>query len=433
MIFKANPAAIAGINIENRNDTMVPLTNVGHPKSMDFDAKQKTIIFADSVANTINVVPINNITNVTTLLRNSNCVSLAFDWISRTVYYSSIEKNSINVFKLENSSMSRTLIQDRKMNPMYIAIEPLTGVMFWADWEAISVESGRIETAYMNGSNRKVFLNTNMQFPTDLTIDSVGKRMYWCDRQLHNLQSIDLNGMNRRIEIAQLRVPISLTLGPHNSIYFIESKGTLMKYTNGSVISPFYQGNNQLYAVKLYDPDRQKGSNHCLHDSCPELCLPTPNGAVCACSNGFEIKGNVCVRETNYTQPMSQCPPDMFKCHEKHHCIPNTYLCDGIDNCGDGSDESSEADGPCANVHCTETQLKCDKTTCIVSTWICDGEKDCLDGTDEDPAICNQTCSQTEFKCKVSGRCIPQGWRCDHFVDCGLEYNDSSDEADCSK
>jgi len=33
------------------------------------------------------------------------------------------------------------------------------------------------------------------------------------------------------------------------------------------------------------------------------------------------------------------CPPLEFQCHETHRCIPQHLACDGIDHCGDGSDE----------------------------------------------------------------------------------------------
>jgi len=33
------------------------------------------------------------------------------------------------------------------------------------------------------------------------------------------------------------------------------------------------------------------------------------------------------------------CPPLQFQCHENHRCIPKHLTCDGIDHCGDGSDE----------------------------------------------------------------------------------------------
>ena len=36
-----------------------------------------------------------------------------------------------------------------------------------------------------------------------------------------------------------------------------------------------------------------------------------------------------------------QCEDDQMKCADSNKCILHVYVCDGVDNCGDGSDEQS--------------------------------------------------------------------------------------------
>lgn len=43
-----------------------------------------------------------------------------------------------------------------------------------------------------------------------------------------------------------------------------------------------------------------------------------------------------------------------------------------------------------ANQNCTEEEFACDGSRCISQDWLCDGEEDCADGSDE---ACNSKCS----------------------------------------
>lgn len=129
------------------------------------------------------------------------------------------------------------------------------------------------------------------------------------------------------------------------------------------------------------------------------------------------------------------CAPHEFQCSNRS-CLAAVFVCDGDDDCGDGSDERG-----CADPACGPREFRCggDGGACIPERWVCDRQFDCEDRSDEVAELCGRAgpgatsapaaCAiAAQFACR-SGECVHLGWRCDGDHDC----KDKSDEADCRK
>lgn len=86
--------------------------------------------------------------------------------------------------------------------------------MYWTDWEEDEVNDsiGRIEKAWMDGSNRRIFVTSNMLWPNGLTLDHSTSTMYWCDAYYDHIERIYLNGTGRRVSAAR-HVKLNLSTG----------------------------------------------------------------------------------------------------------------------------------------------------------------------------------------------------------------------------
>lgn len=83
----------------------------------------------------------------------------------------------------------------------------------------------------------------------------------------------------------------------------------------------------------------------------------------------------------------TECEYGEFTCLNKK-CIPQAWVCDRIDDCGDKSDEmncESQTDNeanPGTTAHCEE--FRCFTGKCIPFKKVCDKQPDCYDHSDED-------------------------------------------------
>lgn len=262
MVAKGKPASIKGIHLTNSNETMIPITGIGQPTALDYEAKTNSVIYADSHRMVLEKVSMRNTSERTVLQKNiRGCDGLAVDWLSGNLYWTDQQTGSISVLKLANSTQKRTLFQNRLYNPVSIVLNPLKGIMYWADWSDIFPTKGRIYEANMDGTKFKTFLENDIDWPSGLTIDFNEKRLYWCDRHLVKIESVEFSGQNRRVDfIIPLKNPFSLALGPDKTFFFtLLNQGIVMAYSNKSGLKELDYSNPPIFDIKLFNPDLQTG------------------------------------------------------------------------------------------------------------------------------------------------------------------------------
>ncbi|KAG7175028.1 Low-density lipoprotein receptor-like 1 [Homarus americanus] len=149
---------------------------------------------------------------------------------------------------------------------------------------------------------------------------------------------------------------------------------------------------------------RCEGSNQCRASDPFTFC----RAGVCHCiHNSAECSAD-----------KTGCYKDTFQCVSSGRCISWYYVCNGVRECDDGSDEAY-----CLPHRCPRLAHTCNDGTCISRAHLCDGIPHCPDGSDESSCNGSAACPASTFRCG-GGRCLPGFVFCNATPTC----SDGSDE-----
>ncbi|XP_076823399.1 prolow-density lipoprotein receptor-related protein 1-like isoform X2 [Clavelina lepadiformis] len=439
------------------SSTKLLVSHLRHAVAVDFDWPGQKLYWTDvtSERSVIQRMDLNrsaalNVTDSIETIHKAlvhSAHGIAVDWVARNLYWSDKGLDTIEVSKLDGR-YRKTLIRSGLDEPRALALNPRRGYLYWSDW-GTDPHIGRIG---MDGANRSIILHSHasgnvthrlpgkkLGWPNAITIDYASRKLFWADAKEDYVAYCNFDGSQARVllertgngilaahvfSMSMFEDRIYWTDWHDQSIHSVH-KFRALDGKNDTVLGRSFI--HRPMDLKVIHPLRQPmpiTPHPCTvnNGECQDLCLISPGGKYrCGCPNNFYL--------TNDNRSCkSNCSYSEFVC-KNHKCIPFWWKCDGVNDCGDHSDEPAN----CGPYFCRPGQYQCanstaDSSVCISPSGICDGDPECPDRSDE--RNCDTyVCLSTQFKCRRSTppRCIPDFQRCDGIHQCDSD----EDEFDC--
>jgi integrin beta 2 len=240
------------------------------------------------------------------------------------------------------------LLWQNLTHPRSIVVDPMRGFMYWSDWppgltgkettfDMTHQEKGIIETSWLDGSNRRPFVDQEVVWANGLSVDWKKGRLFWCDSYLQTLESVNIeSGSDRMTHLSNNANPGIISrpygLSFHNDLLLWSEfeKGHIMQLDlKNNETTLIKEENPQLFSLKVFDKDKQPDlvGHSCLMSDCQDLCLPVPNGFRCACRDGQMLGEDKksCLSIDGWTPP-SHCGDNQFQCAHNQRCIDLRYM-----------------------------------------------------------------------------------------------------------
>lgn len=161
--------------------------------------------------------------------------------------------------------------------------------MYWTDWG----DHPQIGRALMDGRNSTSFVSGNIRWPNGLALDLPNSRLYWTDAKQTTIESVRLDGTDRRI-ILQGIVKHPYAIAVFENRLFWSDWGTNSiqscdKFT-GKNHRTIIKEQKDIYDITIYHPtNHKKLYNPCVGAMCSDVCLLSGTTYSCACPPDKEM------------------------------------------------------------------------------------------------------------------------------------------------
>ncbi|KAL7834135.1 hypothetical protein AOLI_G00290950 [Acnodon oligacanthus] len=283
-------------------------------------------------------------------------------WTSSTT--ATITRHGVDQSRRDAFNLDTVVRMAGDDHPHVLALDECQNLMFWTNWNE---KRPSILRSTLTGRNIRLVVSERILTPNGLTIDHRAEKLYFSDGSLGSLERCDYDGAHRYVV---------LKAGP-GTFFGLAVYGEFLFWSD-------WERRAVMRSDKLTGADVTV-----LRADSPQQPM------------GLAAVANDTHSSLNHT-----CSEDSFRCRNQL-CVPQSFVCDHDDDCGDGSDESPECESLCNG-----SVFMCANGRCVPLGSVCDRRDDCGDKSDEWNCGVNECLNRRVSGCSQDCQDMPVGYKC---------------------
>ena len=296
LLLFSTKTEVRGVDLTNNRYFSVA-KSLPHVIGVAYDGKEKRVYWTDVQAGRETIVSsqLDGSTMKTLVTSGLDMPEdLVVDEVNRNIYFTDSIAKHIGVCSLRDPISCAVLETDVEQPRAIVVHHDMMQVLF-TDWGSSKKCIGVLG---MDGTNRRNLVTEGLEWPNGLALDDALDRVFWADAKLDIVESIRLDGSDRRIVLDSIvKHPFSLAVF-EDRLYWSDRENkdvvSCNKFTGKNLITHVKELGVQPYGINVFNPIMVKNlTSPCWPiNPCSHLCLPSMKSYICRCPAHLKLNSD---------------------------------------------------------------------------------------------------------------------------------------------
>lgn len=208
-----------------------------------------------------------------------NPQDIAVDASSGLLFFTDAGKGHIAACSI--STQFCTVISKDHLQPRGIAIHSKEKILFVTEWGS----KPRISKMHLDGSSQSTLINLDIGWPNGVAVDELMNRVYWADAQRNTIESVDINGSDRRLLVDDVHHPFGIAVF-EDLVYWSDWHNYKLYSCNkftGKNLKVILETPFRMNGISLYHSNPVEFTDTCFKAKCSHICIPSSSSYNCKC------------------------------------------------------------------------------------------------------------------------------------------------------